>query len=97
MDLSNFGPRHRCTTKIAREPTRLEAEKIARGEMTAADLLPKGKPAAAQSLGRLAARQPAEASQARQPASKPCCLADVIKELAEVKAMLLELKPRPDA
>jgi hypothetical protein len=58
LDLSKFGPRHRCTTKItgARKPTRLEAERTARGEMSEADLLPKDKPAAAQSPGRLAPR-----------------------------------------
>jgi hypothetical protein len=94
VDLDKFGARHRCLGGKAqgqRQLTKLEAEKIARGEMSPADLVPKDKPAPSQPAGRLAKR-PADTRPApvRQPQPS---LADVMKELAELKAMLLELKP----
>ena len=105
IDLDRYGDRHRCTTKIVgqRKPTRLERDLIDKGQLDPSILLPKAPAAATQPIGRLAPRKPADApqpAQARQPADKPCCtnlLADVLKELADMKAMLLELKPRPDA
>ena len=44
--------RHRCISKVAgvRKGTKLEADKIARGEMSAADLVPKERPKASERL-----------------------------------------------
>jgi hypothetical protein len=77
LDLDRYATpgsdRHRCVSKIAgaRKATKLEAEKIARGEMSPADLLPKEKLAAAQSLGRLAPRHPADIRIRISPAGQP--------------------------
>jgi hypothetical protein len=74
--MAKFGTRHRCVTKITGEKplTQLQKDKIARGELSPADLAPKDKPQT-QPLGRLAKR-PADMgipiSQPRQPASRPC-------------------------
>jgi hypothetical protein len=72
VDLDKFGARHRCLggkSAGQRKPTKLEAEKIARGEMTSADLAPKTTPAATTQPGRLAKLTPADTRPApvRQP------------------------------
>jgi hypothetical protein len=106
IDLDKFGARHRCHGKVAgqRQLTKLEAEKIARGEMTAADLVPKDKPAATAQPGRLAKR-PADTRPApvRQPQPS---LADVMAAIDRLTAAFEALrstlhvirdKPRLDA
>ena len=87
LDLSKFGPRHRCTTKItgARNPSKLEADKIARGEMSPADLLPKDKPASSLPAGRLAPRTPPMERPAlsRMPQAGCSCRADEVLAAVE--------------
>ena len=90
LDLSKFGPRHRCSSgKIegARKASRLEQEKIARGEMSPADLLPKDKPASSQPAGRLAPRTPANVITGNNRQPQPT-LADVLAAIERLAAKL---------
>ena len=68
-NLDEYGDRHRCVGgKIAgqRKPTKLEAERIARGEISPADLIPKPKEKAA----TVQAKQPLVARPTRQTRAK---------------------------
>ena len=92
LDTGKFGTRHRCHGKVSgeRKPTKLEADKIARGEMTAADLAPKDKPAIPAQSGRLAPLKPYDRpAQARQPQPS---LADVLAAIEGLRAKFMELK-----
>jgi len=99
LDLDRFGPRHRCITgKLAgeRKATKLEADKIAKGEMSPADLLPKEKPLASTPLvaGRLA-RLPAPA---RQPQPTTADLMAAIEGLrTQFEKLAAVVMPRTDA
>jgi hypothetical protein len=107
-NLDKFGARHRCLGGKAqgqRKATKLEAEKIAHGEVTAADLAPKATPAATAQPGRLAKLTPADTRPApvRQPQPS---LADILSAIDKLTLAFESLrstlvvirdKPRPDA
>jgi len=78
-DLDRWGDRHRCTIKIvgARQPTRLEAEQIAKGQLDPSALLPK--PSVTQPVGRLAPRPSTDhPALARMPQAGCSCRADEV-------------------
>ena len=93
LDLTKFGPRHRCLSgKIegARKPTQLEAERIAKGQLDPAALLPKDR-LNSQPLGRLARRTPTDNPIADQTAGAPSresqpTMGDIMKAIAGLQA-----------
>ena len=108
LDLTKFGPRHRCTTKIVgqRKATRLEAEQIAKGQLDASSLLPKVGSTLSQP-GRLAKRAPTEQpkpdqtarpSRESQPSNSDLMVA-ISRLTAAFEALRSALmdKPRTDA
>jgi hypothetical protein len=112
IDLDKFGARHRCLRGKAqgqRQLTKLEKDRIAKGEMTAADLAPKVTPAATAQPGRLAKLTPADTRLAPVhrdsdgPRTPQPSLADVMAAIDRLTAQFEKLqatltdKPRPDA
>ena len=95
--------KHRCVGgKFVRKPTKLEADKIARGEMSLADLAQEQKPAAStQPAGRLAPRTPYDRTtpQSRQPQPTNAELLAAIEGLrAQFEKLAAVVKlPRTDA
>ena len=102
-NLDKYGDRHRCIGgKIAgqRKPTKLEAERIARGEMSPADLIPKPKEKAATvqanaaprgeaQPGRLAPRlRPLDTSQPLQPQASQPTLAAIMAAIGELRSII---------
>ena len=84
LDTDKFGTRHRCLTgKLAgeRKATKLEADKIARGEMSPADLLPKETPLVVGRLTRLPGGPPKP-----QPSN-----ADLLSAIEDLRIQFMKL------
>jgi hypothetical protein len=104
-NLDIVGNRHRCIGgKPAgqRQPTKLQKDKIARGEMTSADLAPKATPVPSVQPGRLAKLSPSDIRPApvRQPQPSPADILAAIQRLTaafEALRSALQDKPRTDA
>jgi hypothetical protein len=76
-----------------RQPTKLEAQRIERGEMSPAELLPKEKPATAQP-GRLAPRLRPINAPIQPQASQPT-LADIMAAIERIETKLDKVMERP--
>jgi hypothetical protein len=109
-NLNIVGDRHRCVggRPGGQKPlTRLDKDRITRGEMSPADLLPKVQPRTSAKLGRLAKRVPTEQpkpdqtavpSREPQPSNSDIMIAiECLRVQFEALRSALLGKPRTDA
>ena len=96
LDLTKWGPRHRCTTgKIeGQKPlTRLQKDQLDKGQLDPATLAtPPATATPATPIGRLAPRQAADVRPLPQPRQPQPTNADILEAIAEIRKLVQEMR-----